>query len=907
MKNQTPLSALASDIQRVYQLNHGFSVGNCLRMDVTGVWVLAQADTADHSEVQGIVSYVLDANNFILTSAGLIGDLTGLAADTVYFLSASIAGAYTATEPSQVGQVSKPVMLGVNFTTGMVRILRGFGISLTGGGSTGTPGNTGSAGGTGATGNTGNTGATGPTGAGGPGATGNTGSTGSTGATGVGVPGATGPTGIGVQGATGPTGVGQAGETGATGQTGAAGVGTTGQTGKTGQTGNTGPTGAGTTGPTGPTGATSGNTGSTGATGGTGNTGNTGNTGATGSTGSGNTGATGQTGATGPTGATSGNTGSTGATGSTGNTGNSGNTGSTGPTGAGTTGAQGNTGNTGPTGATSGNTGSTGPTGNTGNSGNTGATGPTGAGNTGSTGSQGVTGNTGPTGATVGNTGATGATGNTGNTGNSGNTGATGVTGPTGVGVTGPTGATSGNTGATGPTGQAGATGPTGATVGSTGGTGATGMTGVTGPLNITRSIPLLQMPGPHAYGRAVAWGNRYGIVAGSNDTSYAQTAHLYDRQTGTWTSYPPPLPLGWAGGACLGPDGNAYFFGAFNGGNSVCIFNTTTLTWSTGPTLPSNSWTGGEAVLLTTGSYAGQIAIISDQANVVLYDTTNGTFSSPWANTSPLQNSASVRLNDGRIFCANGVYSSTTKILDPTTGAWTALSGCPVSCWEHRLILDANGNPCLIQGYSHTTGLIRYVLSTASWEADNASFFPVGRQSLPAMQWTDGTFMCCGGSASTLVDIWSNLTTNMGVVGPTGSTGGYGPTGATGGGGTRSTVSYTTGTLTVGGYETGSMTVPTACDFFRVQTNYPCRVRLYLTATYRDNDVARAVGTDPAGDAGVVSEIISTSGMLTFPILPVHTFISNPTQGSTIYLTVNNLDTVSRAVTVTYNVLNKE
>ncbi len=62
-----------------------------------------------------VVSSVSDANNFTLLVAG-IATLSGLTAGTVYFLSPSTAGSYTATEPSTTTQISKPVFIAVSTT-----------------------------------------------------------------------------------------------------------------------------------------------------------------------------------------------------------------------------------------------------------------------------------------------------------------------------------------------------------------------------------------------------------------------------------------------------------------------------------------------------------------------------------------------------------------------------------------------------------------------------------------------------------------------------------------------------------------------------------------------------------------------------------------------------------------------
>ena len=103
--------------------SHGFSVGNVLYHNGT-TYALADADAAATAEVVGIVSAVADANNFTLALGGAVTGLSGLTAGTVYFLSGT-PGALTATEPSTVGQISKPLLIAYSTTAGYFFNMRG--------------------------------------------------------------------------------------------------------------------------------------------------------------------------------------------------------------------------------------------------------------------------------------------------------------------------------------------------------------------------------------------------------------------------------------------------------------------------------------------------------------------------------------------------------------------------------------------------------------------------------------------------------------------------------------------------------------------------------------------------------------------------------------------------------------
>lgn len=171
-----------STVISVMQTGHGLAVQDVVRFNGTD-YVKAKADSGVDAEVVGIVSAVADANNFTLQVGGRVTGLSGLSAGAVYFLDPSTAGALTTTEPSTLTQVSKPILIALSTTSGLLFNFRGEVLAEAGVGPTGT---------------TGSTGPTGPTGAG---STGPTGPTGSAGATGP-----TGPTGTGATGPTGPTG-----------------------------------------------------------------------------------------------------------------------------------------------------------------------------------------------------------------------------------------------------------------------------------------------------------------------------------------------------------------------------------------------------------------------------------------------------------------------------------------------------------------------------------------------------------------------------------------------------------------------------------------------------------------------------------------------------------------------------
>src|SRR5881392_4149850 len=80
----------------ISQTGHGFVKGNVVRLSGT-LYVLASYDSAATAEVLGMVSGVINADLFVLTTSGKVSGLVGLTAGTAYFLGS--AGGITTTEP----------------------------------------------------------------------------------------------------------------------------------------------------------------------------------------------------------------------------------------------------------------------------------------------------------------------------------------------------------------------------------------------------------------------------------------------------------------------------------------------------------------------------------------------------------------------------------------------------------------------------------------------------------------------------------------------------------------------------------------------------------------------------------------------------------------------------------------
>ena len=111
--------------------NHGFTFGQCVRLGAGGTCQLAHGNAIEDAEVLGMVSEVLNNNEFVVTMQGEVrgdfGSALGvpgsvLSPGTIYFLSgtAGNSGEITNQEPAAAGKIRKPMLLGFGATSGYV-------------------------------------------------------------------------------------------------------------------------------------------------------------------------------------------------------------------------------------------------------------------------------------------------------------------------------------------------------------------------------------------------------------------------------------------------------------------------------------------------------------------------------------------------------------------------------------------------------------------------------------------------------------------------------------------------------------------------------------------------------------------------------------------------------------------
>ena len=101
----------------IHQVGHGFSTGDAIYF--TGsAWAKAKADV---SSTLGIgLAIVVGADDFKVTIAGFIKNLSGFTAGQYYFVSDATPGALTSTEPTTALHYSNPLFFALSTTTGFV-------------------------------------------------------------------------------------------------------------------------------------------------------------------------------------------------------------------------------------------------------------------------------------------------------------------------------------------------------------------------------------------------------------------------------------------------------------------------------------------------------------------------------------------------------------------------------------------------------------------------------------------------------------------------------------------------------------------------------------------------------------------------------------------------------------------
>jgi len=133
--------------------------------------------------------------------------------------------------------------------------------------------------------------------------------------------------------------------------------------------------------------------------------------------------------------------------------------------------------------------------------------------------------------------------------------------------------------------------------------------------------------------------------------------------------------------------------------------------------------------------------------------------------------------------------------------------------------------------------------------------------------------------------------------------------TGSGGGSGlaTRGNVNGTTGSLIDGATGTFDINAFKSYALYKIETDGAAWVRIYVDSASRTADAGRAEGDDPAPDAGVIAEVITT-GAETVLISPgVFGFNNDTPVANTMYVAVTNKSGTTRTFTVTLTMVQLE
>lgn len=125
--NSSVASDYASrDSKLFYQVSHPFSIGNVLRVSGENLFGFASASTESLADVVGVVSQVIDANTFELTTHGYVtGAWVNGTGTTILYLGTSN-GNLTSTAPTTLSQVHKPLISIYGSGSGFFNNWRGY-------------------------------------------------------------------------------------------------------------------------------------------------------------------------------------------------------------------------------------------------------------------------------------------------------------------------------------------------------------------------------------------------------------------------------------------------------------------------------------------------------------------------------------------------------------------------------------------------------------------------------------------------------------------------------------------------------------------------------------------------------------------------------------------------------------
>ena len=303
-----------------------------------------------------------------------------------------------------------------------------------------------------------------------------------------------------------------------------------------------------------------------------------------------------------------------------------------------------------------------------------------------------------------------------------------------------------------------------------------------------------------------------------------------------------------------------------------------------------TNSWTnasGAEEYIIATEN--GSVDLYYDNSKK-LETTTSG------VTITGESKSDSITL-EGRSFSISPSGSQDVTFQNTFTGGsivQRAAGDVRITSYQGSILLKTNTNTVTTGGLSlyYSTGLAAEVtrLTTTSNGVDiNGNLNVSSNITVGSGQ----SFGSSTGSAAVYYGDGSNLT------------------GVGGGGGlsSRSVVTATTGSVSVGATTNLNITGFKSYGLLKIGTSAASWVRLYVDDTSRTSDANRSYLEDPLPGSGLIAEARSvSSGSNNFIMTPgIVGWNNDSTPGSTIYLSVTNNETSSSAITVDLTVVKLE
>lgn len=123
-----------------------------------------------------------------------------------------------------------------------------------------------------------------------------------------------------------------------------------------------------------------------------------------------------------------------------------------------------------------------------------------------------------------------------------------------------------------------------------------------------------------------------------------------------------------------------------------------------------------------------------------------------------------------------------------------------------------------------------------------------------------------------------------------------------------RATTTITTAVLATGTDEIGQVLLAKSYQLRKIESNVPCRIRLYMTTTDLTNDLSRPFITTPPMNSGVVIDYQTSLGNLSYRFdYPIEGYDDEAIPDGLIPFTITNLDTSSQSVELTITFLRTE